>query len=102
MNGKNCNYVDYELKDIVICALRYALPRHTYILDEVCSYIKEHTELLDRRVVVVMLRDIDECLENYEIAHSNLGRAIWGMDKNTIEDLRRFLIDYGNERNETD
>lgn len=32
--------IDYELRDIIVCALRYALPRHTYAVEEVCSYIK--------------------------------------------------------------
>ena len=31
--------VDRDFKDIMMSALRYAMPRHTYIVDETCIYI---------------------------------------------------------------
>lgn len=52
--------IDYELRDILISALRYAIGRKTYITEEVCSYIKEHPELIDERVKTVMLRDLED------------------------------------------
>lgn len=48
-----------DLKDILICALRYALGRKTYITSLVADYIMEHKELIDDRVKQVMLKDLE-------------------------------------------
>lgn len=56
--------IDYDLKDIVICALRYAIGRKTYVTSEISEYIMEHPELIDLRVRDVMLRDLEE-IDNY-------------------------------------
>lgn len=50
----------YDFKDILICALRYALGRRTYIPKTVAEFIKEYPEAIDSRVKMVMLKDIDE------------------------------------------
>jgi len=50
----------YDFKDILICALRYALGRRTYIPKVVADFIKEYPEVIDSRVKMVMLKDIDE------------------------------------------
>ena len=39
--------IDYELQDIVICALRYAIGRKTYVTSEVCEFIMKHPNLID-------------------------------------------------------
>lgn len=52
--------IDYELKDMIISALRYAIGRKTYITEETCSFIKKHPELIDKRVKEVMLRDLKD------------------------------------------
>ena len=52
--------INYKLQDIVICALRYAMGRKTYVTEEVCNYIKEHPELINKRVKMVMLRDLKD------------------------------------------
>lgn len=56
--------IDYDLKDIVISALRYAIGRKTYITSTISEYIMEHPELIDLRVRDVMLKDLEE-IENY-------------------------------------
>ncbi len=56
--------IDYDLKDIVISALRYAIGRKTYVTSEISEYIMEHPELIDIRVRDVMLRDLEE-IDNY-------------------------------------
>lgn len=91
---KGCVRITGELKDMLISALRYALGRHTYIVEETCSYIKEHTELLDDRVISVMLRDINDHLEYYKKRDDSDLPSMWVCDKNMIEDLRGFLEDY--------
>lgn len=52
--------IDYDLKDIVISAFRYALGRKTYITLSTCDYIKEHSEIVDKRVKEVLLRDLEQ------------------------------------------
>lgn len=53
-----------DLKDIVICSLRYALGRKTYITSLVADYIMEHKELIDNRVKMIMLKDLEDYFEN--------------------------------------
>ena len=45
-----------DFKDMIMCALRYALGRRTYITDETAEFIKKYPELIDERVRAVMLR----------------------------------------------
>lgn len=78
-----------DFRDICICALRYALGRHTYVVEEVCSFIKDNTTLiLDKRVIGVMIRDIEAQLCFYEFKPS------YQCDLDCIKDLKEFLIDY--------
>lgn len=62
---------DYQFQDMIISALRYALYRHTYILDETIDWIKNNNIVINERVKQVMLSDIerrfdDGGLEIYE------------------------------------
>lgn len=57
--------IDYDLKNIIISALRYALGRKSYVTFEVCEYIIKHPELIDKRVKDVMLRDLEEIDKYY-------------------------------------
>lgn len=75
--------IDYELKDILICALRYAIGRKTYVTEEVCSYIKKHPELIDKRVKDVMVRDLEK-VEAYFPRNDNV-------DLPTFISLRNWL-----------
>ena len=63
--------VSRDLKDILICALRYALGRRTYITDLTANYIMEHPELIDNRVKKIMLEDIDKYLDSREIYYKD-------------------------------
>lgn len=56
--------INYELQDIVLCALRYAIGRKTYVTSEVCEFIMKHPDLIDYRVKRVMLRDLED-LDRY-------------------------------------
>jgi len=74
--------VKYELQDMIISALRYSVGRKTYITEETCTYIREHPELIDKRVKDVMLndlKDIDEYYKNTDI------------DYVTFKDLEQWL-----------
>lgn len=100
---KEAGYIkaDRDFKDMMIGALRYAAGRHTYIVDLTCEYIKKNAELiLDDRVIVVMLRDLNEQLDYYQRTEENNATTMWRCDYDTLDDLRRFLEDY--DINKTD
>ena len=56
----------WDLKDMIMCALRYALGRKTYITSETAEFIKRYPELIDERVKGVMLRDLEEYFQKME------------------------------------
>lgn len=86
---------DRDFKDMMISALRHVLPRHTYMVDMTCEYIKNNAELiLDNRVIAVMLRDLNEQLDYYKSTMSDDVTTMWQCDYDTLDDLRRFLEDY--------
>lgn len=86
---------DRDFKDMIISALRYAMPRHSYIVDMTCEYIKNNAELiLDNRVIAVMLRDLNEQLDYYKRSEESNPTTMWRCDYDTLDDLRRFLEDY--------
>ena len=58
--------INYELQDIVIGALRYAIGRKTYVTSEVCEFIMKHHNLIDDRVKTIMLRDLEDLDEYYK------------------------------------
>ena len=51
--------IDYDLRDIVISAVRYALGRRTMIPGATTEYIMTHSKLVDSRVKQVLLRDLE-------------------------------------------
>ncbi len=57
----------YSFQDIVICALRYALGRKTYITDSVAEFIKEYPEIINERVKKEMLRDLNEYIDRRRV-----------------------------------
>lgn len=76
---------DYQFKDVILCAFRYSINRHTYALDETLEFIEHHPELIDDRVKCVMLRDIDNILCDWE-------DGLWQMDKDRIKDFQGWLL----------
>ena len=61
---KTINDKDNDFGDIMILALRYALGRRTYVTDEVPEFIMQNAEHINERICTVMLRDIDEYLQD--------------------------------------
>jgi len=51
---------DPNLPTILLCAMRYALGRETYMPGLVQDFIRAHAEALDERTRKVMIRDIRE------------------------------------------
>lgn len=54
----------HDLQDMIISALRYSLGRRTYITDTTSEFIKKYPKLVDERVCIVMLRDINWYLKD--------------------------------------
>lgn len=74
--------INHDLRDIVISAFRYALGRKTYITLTTCDYIKDHSELVDKRVKDVLLRD----LENLDMYYSESD-----MDYEVFKEFEKWL-----------
>ena len=55
--------ITIDLKDIVICALRYALGRRTYVTGLTVDFIMNNPDLIDDRVRRVMKEDLEEYFE---------------------------------------
>lgn len=45
---------------VLVSAVRYALGRHTYVVKETCDSVRDNLRLIQRKLLVVMIRDIDE------------------------------------------
>lgn len=74
--------INHDLKDIVISAFRYALGRKTYVTLSTCDYIKEHSNLIDKRVKQVLLNDLEQLDMYYPDK---------GTDYNTFVDFKKWL-----------
>ena len=74
--------IDYDLKDIIISAFRYALGKKTYITLSTCDYIKNHPEIIDKRVKNVLLRDLEQL--NFIYAKNELDYKIFRRKRKTI------------------
>lgn len=74
-----------EFKNIIISAFRYAIGRHTYILDETLEFIEEHPKVIDERVKYIMLREIDNRLSEWD--------GLWEMDKERIIEFQKWLLE---------
>ena len=78
---------DYVLKDIVIMAMRYALPRRTYAFSQVYDFIRTYENIIDARTKDVMLRDLDIAITSYNAGAYYLDTC----DINLIENCREWL-----------
>ena len=82
--------LDGDFKDIIISALRYAIPRHTYIVDATCSWIEAHPHLLDQRMIGIMKQDVKKQLKHYQ----NVGvDSITEIDYNRLKAFYMWLDD---------
>ena len=87
--------LDYRFRDIIISALRYVLGSHTYIVDETCEWIEEHSHLLDDRVLNVMIRDTLNQIRYYEDEGINLSNEC---DYRRLRAFYYRLLDYKDDQ----
>ena len=86
--------LDGDFKDVILSALRYAIPRHTYILDTTCSWIEANPHLLDSRMVGIMKQDVKKQLKHYQ--HVGVD-SIMEVDYNRLKAFYMWLEDIFNE-----
>lgn len=86
--------LDGDFKDIIISALRYAIPKHTYIVDSTCSWIEEHPYVLDQRMIGIMMQDVKAQLKRYE--RDDIDSTI-APDYNRLTAFYQFLWDIVND-----
>ena len=60
-------------ESILICAVRYALGRMSYIVSEVCQYVTLKRKTLSLECLGIIIRDIEEEMERYHKAGQMLG-----------------------------
>lgn len=58
---------------IIICAVRYALGRMSYIVGEVCQYVTFKRKTLSMECLEIIIRDIEEELQRYHTSGQMLG-----------------------------
>ena len=84
-------------EQILICAVRYALGRMSYITFDVGKYVELKTKHLSTQCIKIIAKDIEEELERYHAAGQPLGMKcddkMWTM---LLENLKGEL----NERNQ--
>ena len=52
-------------EQILICAVRYALGRRTYIVEDVCRYVKNQKDTLSDQCKNIIINDIEDDVEMY-------------------------------------
>ena len=76
-------------ESILICAVRYALGRMSYIVGEVAQYVFCKRKTLSKECIDIIIRDIEEELKRYNAAGYKLGmdcdERTW---KNLLEALK--------------
>lgn len=73
-----------DLATLFECALRYALPRHTYITSVICEIITRNVGMLTPQTIARMLIDIDCQLEYDSTMHK--------CDRDEFIKLRNVLV----------
>lgn len=75
-------------EQILICAVRYALGRMSYIVGVVCDYVKSKRNELSDNCKNIIIKDIEEQLEFYHRAGHALGM---GYDETQWVELHNIL-----------
>lgn len=60
-------------EQILICAVRYALGRRSYIVNVVTQYVTFKRKTLSKECINIIIRDIEEELKRYHDAGQILG-----------------------------
>lgn len=80
----------YAFEDVLLCAFRYAIGRHTYVVEEVCEFFKKNNHLISKRMFSVMIHDLDVQIEEYEKFEDDSANV--RMDLETLRNFKKFLV----------
>ena len=72
---------DEDLGCIVNSAVRYSLGRYTYVPSTVTQFIRKYLNYLDKRTIDVMIKDINQALEDESLPL----KEIWLEIKSELE-----------------
>ena len=75
-------------EQMLISAVRYALGRQSYIVDDTCRFVASVKDKLSQNCIRIIVRDIEEDLEMYHRAGMTLGMDF---DERTWLNLRDLL-----------
>lgn len=84
----------WEFEDIILCAFRYAITRHTYILLSTLDWIKQNSHLISERGWCVMKCDLENTLDDYESKEDGI-KNYEMIDYDTLIQFRNWLLDFG-------
>lgn len=73
---------------ILICAVRYALGRMSYIVEEVAQYVFFKRKTMSKECIDIIIRDIEEEMERYHLVGETLGMEC---DERTWKNLLKVL-----------
>ena len=60
-------------EQILICAVRYALGRMSYIVGTVCDYVKSKSNEISENCKNIIIKDIEESVEYYHAIGCRVG-----------------------------
>lgn len=78
-------------EDVLLCAFRYAIGRHTYVVGEICDFFEKNCHLISKRMFSVMIHDLDVQIEEYEKFADDSANV--RIDLDTLINFRIFLFD---------
>ena len=74
--------INRDLRDIVISALRYAIGWKTYVTHATCDFIMNNSKMIDERMKIVMLKDLENIDDYYDKSSCDYKKFV---------ELREFL-----------
>lgn len=75
---------DQEIQTLIICSVRYALGRKTYIVDDITRMLIKNTSVMSDNTKELISRDIDKAIET-----NNIGMD---MDKECWLNLKKSFL----------
>lgn len=76
---------DDDFGSVAVCALRYAIDRHTYMPDVVANFIRKYIGAFDSKTLIVMIRDIEKELEYHNVDDVSMWRNLVKELKDRLE-----------------
>lgn len=69
-------FSENELQTLILCAVRYALGRKTYIVDDITRMLIKNPGIINDDTKAIICRDIDKAIE-YNEAGMDMDKECW-------------------------